>query len=151
MMRGRIAGLVVWGLIALILAATPLVAQERDDRYFTLRDPFRTERNYVPRMRWAPPVVVDVPTRQARPLEPPNTESQGTAYPSAKEADEARTSQALEYIAVFGDSLASRSPRGSPIRSSRICRKLPSSTRRGRTPASSATIRSTGSPPRRSC
>ncbi|KAA5598255.1 SGNH/GDSL hydrolase family protein [Blastochloris sulfoviridis] len=106
MMRGRVAVLVAWGLIALVLAATPLVAQERDDRYFTLRDPFRTERNYVPRLRWAPPVVVDVPTRQARPLEPPSTEPQGTTYASAKEADEARTSPALEYIAVFGDSLA---------------------------------------------
>ncbi|NJO53627.1 MAG: DUF459 domain-containing protein [Bacteroidales bacterium] len=93
-------------MAALVLAATPLDAQERDDRYFTLRDPFRTERDYVPRMRWSPPVVVDVPTRQAKPLEPPSTDPQGTTFSSSKEADEARTTPALEYIAVFGDSLA---------------------------------------------
>ncbi|BBF93570.1 SGNH/GDSL hydrolase family protein [Blastochloris tepida] len=116
MVRGRIAvlvawglvacGLTAWGLTALVLAATPLAAQERDDRYFTLRDPFRTERSYVPRMRWSPPTNLDAPARQSKPLEPPSTEPQGTAYASATEADEARTSPALEYIAVFGDSLA---------------------------------------------
>jgi hypothetical protein len=89
------------------LASTPLAAQDRDDRYFTLRDPFRTERTYVPRMRWTqPPMIIDAPSRQSRPLESQPKESEGDTYDSSQQADEQRDKPALEYIAVLGDALA---------------------------------------------
>ena len=81
-----------------------------------LRDPFRTERSFVPRIRDAP-IIIDVPSREARPLETPDMEPKGTAYGSVQEADAARAKpapeggaplakRALEYVAVLGDSLA---------------------------------------------
>jgi hypothetical protein len=103
---------VVLGIAALLLAvtalaSTPLKAQDRDDRYFTLRDPFRTERTYVPRMRWTqPPMILDAPSRQSRPLESQPKEPEGDTYESSQAADEQREKPALEYIAVLGDSLA---------------------------------------------
>jgi hypothetical protein len=104
--RGLTLGVALLGVVAAVLA-TPLAAQERDDRYFTLRDPFRTERTYVPRLRWAPPMVLDAPSRQTKPLEPQYKEPEGDTFASSQEADEERENPALEYIAVMGDGLAS--------------------------------------------
>ena len=99
-----IAALAVAAAMMLALAAAA-VAQDRDDRYFMLRDPFRAERNYVPQMRGSRPVIIDVPSREARPLEGPETEMRGTTYSSVQEATTARTKPPLATVAVIGDSL----------------------------------------------
>ncbi|ALK10338.1 GDSL-type esterase/lipase family protein [Blastochloris viridis] len=106
MNRVRWAGLLVLGFAAWLTAALPGAAQDRDDRYFTLRDPFRTERSYVPRTNVSPPMMLDAPSRQAGPLDSSTKEPEGDTYASSQEADEERETPALEYIAVLGDALA---------------------------------------------
>ena len=106
--RPLVLGVATLLLAVTSLASTPLKAQDRDDRYFTLRDPFRSEHTYVPRMRWTqPPMILDAPGRQSRPLESQPKELEGDTYDTSHEADEEREKPALEYIAVLGDALAS--------------------------------------------
>lgn len=104
MVRCRAAAAVL-AFAAILIAGDPAPAgaQERDDRFFSLRDPFRPRGGDLFR---SSPVIIDVPSRQARPLDAPTGEPQGIAYGSAAEADAQRQTPASEYIVVIGDALS---------------------------------------------
>jgi uncharacterized protein len=92
-------------LVALSAFAGAAAAQdERDDRYFMLRDPFRLQRGLLNTPRNLDPRLA--------PAEPPAERVGGIVFGSAADADRVRLNPASEYVLVLGDSLSDQLAQG---------------------------------------